>query len=82
MSRPIACIAVAQLGRSLARQLDPQQHGEQALLVVIVHLDLGDVRPLPRHVMNDRVGQAAIVGSDGGDGDLHGERMWKVGGGM
>ncbi len=56
----------------LGRQFDPQQHGKQALLVVIVHLDLGDVGPLTGHVMDDRVGQAAVVGSDGGNHDLHG----------
>ena len=52
-------------------QLDPQQHGEDAFFVVIVHLDLGDVRALAGHVMNDRIGQAAVVGADGGDVNLH-----------
>ena len=40
---------------------------------MVVHLDFGDVGPQAGHVMDDRIGQAAIVGSDGGDDDLHGK---------
>ena len=42
--------------------------------IVVVHLDFGDVRAHPGHGMNDRVGQPAVIGTDGGDYDLHDER--------
>ena len=60
--RPASCVA---------RQVDPQEHGEEGFFVMVVHLDFGDVRALPGHIVNDRIGQAAIVGADGGDDDLH-----------
>ena len=40
---------------------------------MVEHLDLGDVRPELRDAVDDRIGQAAIIGADGGDDDLHGE---------
>ena len=64
-------MAVAQGGEAIRRQLDAQQHREDALLVVIVHLDFGDVGPLAGDVVHDRIGEAAVVGADGGDVDLH-----------
>ncbi len=56
----------------LGWQFDPQQHGEQAELVMVVHLDFGDVGAQARDVVNDRIGQPTVVGADGGDDDLHG----------
>ena len=53
-------------------QLDPREHREHGLFVVVEHLDFGDVRAHPGHGMDDRIGQAAIIGPNGGDDDLHG----------
>ena len=45
----------ADLVELTAGQLNPQEHGEEGLFVMIVHLDFGDVRALARHIVNDRV---------------------------
>ena len=55
----------------LVGNVDPQQHGEQAMFVMVIHLDFGDIGPLPRHMVNDGVGQPPIVGAHGGDHNLH-----------
>ena len=49
---------VPQRRQSAVGQVNSQQHGEQRLGVVIVHLDLGDIRALAGYVVDDRVGQA------------------------
>ena len=48
VSRPIAGHGLLERGELVGRQLDPAEHGEQGLFVVIVHLDLGDIGPLRR----------------------------------
>ncbi len=53
-------------------ELDAAEHGEQFRLVVVVHLDFGNVGALPGDMVNDRIGQAGMIGTNGGDGDLHG----------
>ena len=60
--------AQASAGRSIRNSM-----ANRLCFVVVVHLDLGDVGAQPGHVMDDRVGQPAVVGSDGGDDDLHGQ---------
>lgn len=47
------------------------EHREKLLGVVVVHLDFVDVRPGRCEVVNDRVGQTAIIRADGGDRDVH-----------
>jgi len=39
---------------------------------MVVHLNLGDVRPFAGDEVNDRVRKADVIGTDGGDDDLHG----------
>ena len=51
-------------------ELDAREHREQALGVVVVHLDLGDVRPQRRDAVDDRIGQAATVRPHRRDDDL------------
>ena len=70
---------LAQLVEARGVEVDPREHREDALLVVVVHLDFGDVRAHAGHGMDDRIGQSAIIGADGGDDDLHGRRMQEVG---
>ena len=53
------------------------EHGEQAFFVVIVHLDLGNVRAASRYVVHDRVRQTAIVGSHCRDHDCIESSAWK-----
>ena len=45
---------------------------------MVVHLDFGDVRAETGDAMDDRIGQSAIVGSDGGNDDLHGKCSGKA----
>src|SRR5262249_52748731 len=47
------------------------EHGEDCPLVVIVRLNFGNVRALTGHVVDDGIGQAAMIGPNGGDGGLH-----------
>jgi len=61
----------AELRQVVGWQMDPQQHGEQRQLVVIVHLDLGDVRPLTRYMVNDGIGESHVVGAHGRNHDMH-----------
>src|SRR5436190_3060042 len=49
--------------------MNPDEHGEEGLFVMVVHLDFGDVRSLTRHVVNDRVHQADVVGPNRRDDD-------------
>ena len=51
--------------------IDAQVHGENTLGVVIVHLDLGDIGPGRRNVVDNRIGEAAVVGTDGCEDNLH-----------
>ena len=59
----------AQLREVVHRKMNPQQHGEQRQLVVVVHLDFGDVRALAGDVVDDGVHETDIVGADSGDDD-------------
>ena len=54
-----------------------QMHGENTLRVVIVHLDLGDVCPGRRDVVNDRIGEAAVIRTNGREDYLHREILQK-----
>ena len=63
--------AIHPLTRAFDGQLDSQEHREELLLVVVVHLDLGNVGPRSGDVVHDRIGQTFVVRPDGGDGDLH-----------
>ena len=38
---------------------------------MVVHLNFLDVRPRCRDMMHDRIGEPAIVGTNGGKDDLH-----------
>ena len=38
---------------------------------MVVHLDFFDIGPLPRHEMDDRVGQSDVVGPYGGNDGFH-----------
>jgi hypothetical protein len=55
----------------LITELNAAHHGEHGLLVMVVHLNLGDIRPETGDVVNDGIGQPTVVGTDGGDNDLH-----------
>jgi hypothetical protein len=46
---------------------------------VVVHLDFGDVGALAGDVVNDRIGEAYIIRTHGGDDDLHEEGAWDWG---
>ena len=65
-SRPISDSAA-----SVGCQVYPYQHGEDGLFVMVIHLNLSNVRPFAGDEVNDRIGQPGMVGSDGGDDDLH-----------
>src|SRR5690606_20967283 len=45
------------------------------LLVMIVHLNFGDIRALAGHIMNNGIGQSAVIGPNGSDGNLHGNKQ-------
>ena len=55
-------------------QFDAHEHGEDRFFVVVVHLNLGDVRPFAGDEVNDRIGESDVVGAHGGNDDLHGYR--------
>src|SRR5207253_2708075 len=58
-------------GRPLGRPFGPQEHGEEFLLVMIVHLDLGNVGAGRGDEMNDRIRQPPVIRPNSGDDDLH-----------
>ncbi len=53
-------------------ELDAAQQGKEFRLVVVVHLDFGNVGALAGDMVNDGIGQAGMIGTNGGDGDLQG----------
>ena len=58
-------------GELFGLRFDTAQHGEQLLFVMVVHLDLRDPGTTPGDVVDDRVGESAVVGAQRGDDDFH-----------
>ena len=58
-------------GKLLGGQIDANHHGEDVLFIAVVHLDFGDVTSFAGDIMNDRVGETAIIGTNGSDDDSH-----------
>ena len=67
----------AKFGHAVGRRrpIEPEQHREEPLRVMVVHLDFVDVRSGGRHVVDDGIGQTAVVWPDCSDHDLHGVRL-------
>ena len=53
--------------------IEPTHHRKDGRLVVIVHLDLRDVRTAAGHIMDDRIGKPDVVRTDGCYNYFHGE---------
>ncbi len=69
---------IADLPHCIGQQLklglvnvDPAEHREQLLFVMVIHLDFRDPRPACGDMVNDRVGQTDVVRAQGGDDDFH-----------
>lgn len=56
----------------ISGQVQSAHHGEDGRFVMVIHLDFGDVCAATRHIMNDRIGESNVVGTDGGNDDFHG----------
>ncbi len=50
-------------------------HGKHSCLVVIIHLDLGDVGSAACHIMDDRIGKPDVIGANCSDDNFHGDLL-------